>query len=144
MDVYKVFWIGARGRRHNLPGVVVGLFEQDAVERALCAVDMPDDGTFQAELSRDLAGFNLACNDLRRANLANANLCRANLSCCDLRGGNLSGANLSGTNLSCCDLRGADFTGANLSGTNLLSCDVRGADFTGANLSGADMAGVYR
>ena len=47
-----------------------------------------------------------ACDDLRYANLREANLCGANL-----RGANLCGADLSGANL-----RGADLCGADLRG----------------------------
>ena len=91
-----------------------------------------------------LRNANLSDADLRNAHLSGANLRNANLSGADLRGADLRNANLRSAylrnaNLSDADLRNAHLSGANLRNANLSGADLRGADLSGADLSGADL-----
>ena len=72
--------------------------------------------------------------DLSEANLCKAGLREADLSGADLREANLCKADLRGANLSGANLRGADLRGADLRWTNLHEVDLRGADLRGADL----------
>jgi len=87
----------------------------------------------------DLAGADLHEVNMRRANLEGANLSRAVLMRADLRGANLTGARLSGANLRFAKLDGASLREANLHGADLRWASVEDADFSGAALHGADM-----
>ena len=85
---------------------------------------------------------NLRGADLSDANLSDANLRGADLSGTGLSDANLSGANLRGADLSDADLRDANLRGADLSGADLRGADLSGADLRGADLSGADLRGA--
>lgn len=95
--------------------------------------------------------------DLRRANLAGADLTARTLSGAILRGADLTGSRLEGVDLSGADLTGAILTEANLEGASLRGarlneailtdtilheCDMRGASLVGAQLSDARMYGA--
>jgi uncharacterized protein YjbI with pentapeptide repeats len=87
----------------------------------------------KAELAgADLKGRNLARVNLSKANLHGADLGKANLYKANLIEADLSGADLSGVNLYQADLRGA-----NLKGANLLKADLKGAELFRAELTGA-------
>ena len=73
--------------------------------------------------SEDLRYANLTDANLRYANLIGANLIGANLI-----GANLTDANLIGANLSYANLRYANLTDANLTGANLIDANVRYAN----------------
>ena len=87
------------------------------------------------------------CADLACADLKYANLTGAKLICADLEGANLRCANLAGADLKYADLRDADLKyadliGADLIGTDLEGANLRGADLAGANLRCANLAGA--
>ena len=78
-----------------------------------------DAAAFLAGQTRDCPGCNLAGAQLKRRNLAGANLAGANLAGAVfhravLRGANLSGADLTGANLNKSDLLQANLSGAKL------------------------------
>jgi hypothetical protein len=83
----------------------------------------------------DLIGANLSKADLRNANLIGANLRYAILS-----NANLSGANLIGANLRNADLRNANLSYADLRNADLSTADLRNADLSYADLSYADLS----
>ncbi len=100
--------------------------------------------------NRSFAQLNGA--DLRRSNLADADLSYAALFQADLSGANLRRANLRdafpvGADLSSADATGAvfahaDLVAANLEGTVLRGADLRRADLDYARLAGADFTGA--
>lgn len=92
----------------------------------------------------DLAKENLEEAYLERADLAGANLRKADLEKANLKAANLAGADLSDADLEQADLYKANLTGANLSGADLEGAFLDGADLTGAILEGADMEGVTK
>jgi len=75
-------------------------------------------------------------DELRYANLSNANLSRADLSNANLRYADLSGANLHHADLSSADLTSADLTGAYLEDANLQRASLIGAKVQGKTLWG--------
>jgi uncharacterized protein YjbI with pentapeptide repeats len=97
----------------------------------------------------DFSEASLVGENLREANLTEADFMRANLGGADLSGANLSKANLFEADLSRANLGGADLSGADLNGThltgaqlfnaNLLEADLTGADLSGANLRKANL-----
>lgn len=112
-------------------------------------------GANLAEL--DLAGFDLAgdnlqgadmmCDNLVGADLQGANLQNCNLMYADLDGAYLQGANEQTDQLGDTLLTGANFQGANLQNANLIGSVVTGlasqpTDFNGANLQGVNIEGV--
>ena len=97
----------------------------------------------------NLAGADLAKEDLEEAHLERANLSGANLRKADLEKANLKAANLSGANLTDADLEEADLykanlTGADLTDANLEDASLDGADLTNAILEGANLEGVIK
>ena len=88
--------------------------------------------------------------ELRKENLAGANLRDAAFDRADLAGADLSkaeayrakfvGAKLPGARLDGAVLGEADFTGADLSGASLIGADLRRARFFRATLKGADLS----
>jgi uncharacterized protein YjbI with pentapeptide repeats len=102
------------------------------------------------EITAEEAARGVYAVQMRRANLAGADLREAGLSQADLRGAILDGADLRGAVFQHADLRGAslqerprlqgtDFTHADLSGTKLQGADLRGATLESANLQDADL-----
>ncbi len=81
-------------------------------------------------------------DDLRGANLIEADLYRADLRGADLRGADLRGADLYRADLREADLNGADLQWANLARANLREADLNGADLYRANLREADLNGA--
>ena len=71
-------------------------------------------------------------DNLRWADLADANLQRADLKFADLRNANFEGANLFGATLRRAAVGGAGFGGANLNQCDLSGAQLDGADFRGA------------
>ena len=61
----------------------------------------------------------------------------------DIRRADLARADLSGASLTYTDLSGVDLTGADLSGASLLDADLTGADLTNADLTGARLTSAY-
>jgi Pentapeptide repeats (8 copies) len=90
--------------------------------------------------SADLRRANLAFADLTGADLRHANLADAHLYGANLHSANLRHADLQGANLKRVHLRGADFSRADLSGADLVDAHGDGADFTMAR--GADLRDV--
>ncbi len=101
----------------------------------------------------DLSGLALPASpqgqqiDLRRVNLAGANLTGANLGSADLSGADLTDANLRGaqlwnTNLQGAFLIGTDLQGAKLNSARLTNANLTGGDLTGADVSESSMAGA--
>jgi uncharacterized protein YjbI with pentapeptide repeats len=80
--------------------------------------------------SCDLAGVDLARQNLKGVSAAQANLEGASFYRADLGGANFGGANLSKANLTMADLSNTNFGNANLAGANL-------SGSTGAALAGA-------
>lgn len=98
------------------------------------------DSLFQGK-SLNLLDAEIACANVARSCLADADLRRAYAPAshfidCDLDKTNFSGSNLRGANFSLADSRGSDFTGADLRGANFFRADLRGANFTSADLRG--------
>jgi len=91
----------------------------------------------------DLSGVDLTGADLSGASLIGADLALANLNGADLSGARLDVADLHGANLDVAVLTGADLTGADLSGASLLDADLTGADLTNADLTGARLTSAY-
>ncbi len=87
----------------------------------------------------NLRGANLSQADLTGANLEGANLAGANLEGANCKGANLSGANLTGADCKGANLRGANLERAVLAGANLFQANLRGAILTGADLSKANL-----
>jgi hypothetical protein len=86
----------------------------------------------------------IACKNLRKANLSEADLSKLNLRGADLieaylPGANLTNADLTGANLSWADLFKANLKGANLQGADLSGADLNGTDLTDADLTDADL-----
>jgi len=101
------------------------------------------DNLREADLSEaDLSWASLRGADLREANLSWANLYGANLRGSNLYEADLRGADLCEATLRGADLRGANLRGADLCGTRLRGADLRGADLRGADLRGADLRGA--
>lgn len=108
------------------------------------------DPDIQAALSvlarRDTSRDDLSSRlDLRRTDLAGADLTRAGLAGANLRGADLSGATLHAANLAGADLSGAslyytDSSDADLTGAELLGADGVKGNWNGATLSGADFS----
>ena len=71
-------------------------------------------------------------DNLRWADLADANLQRADLKFADLRNANFEGANLFGATLRRAAVGGAGFGGANLNQCDLSGAQLDGADFRGS------------
>lgn len=107
--------------------------------------------------TEEALGKEYAIIELRKANLAYANLNHIYLSGINLREARMSGvdlngatlreaileeADLSGANLSNADLSKARLGRANLSGANLLLADLSNARLSRANLSGANLYGA--
>ncbi|MCW5696451.1 MAG: pentapeptide repeat-containing protein [Bauldia sp.] len=84
-----------------------------------------------------LTGASNACPG---CDLTGADLKRRNLAGADLAGAVLTNANLHRANLADAILAGADLTGANLNRASLLRADLSGADLTGAMAFDADMS----
>jgi uncharacterized protein YjbI with pentapeptide repeats len=105
-------------------------------------------GTALFEVKADnLRVANLSDADLRVANLSDADLSdadlmRADLSDADLSDANLRGADLMRAYLMRANLRGADLSDANLRGANLMRADLSDADLSDADLRGADLRGA--
>jgi uncharacterized protein YjbI with pentapeptide repeats len=114
---------------------------------------MPTNNLRNADLSdadfrsADLRGANLSGASFHDANLSGANLYDANLSGVSFFGADLRNANINGANLSRADLRGANLNGTNLifnnlSGANLSDVNLRRIRLDNTNLSGADLSNV--
>jgi hypothetical protein len=81
-------------------------------------------------------------DNLRGADLYDADLHGADLYGADLRDADLHGADLRDADLRGADLRGADLYGADLRDADLHGADLRGADLRDVNLHGADLCGA--
>ena len=81
--------------------------------------------------------------DLRFANLKNANLYCADLQGVHLTGANLRGADLSFANLTYANLQGADLSLAYLMRTDLSYADLSYANLTDVSLAGANLKSSY-
>ncbi len=90
----------------------------------------------------DLAGANLGQAKLAEANLRWADLHRAYLGDADLGGADLTKADLDGAGLIYTDLPGAKLHGANLTGASLFMVELHGSDLDGAELTLADLYGA--
>jgi uncharacterized protein YjbI with pentapeptide repeats len=88
----------------------------------------------------NLSGSSSAPTNLSGWNLANQDLTKANLSCTDLTAGRLSGANLTQTNLSQSLLNWADLSGANLTEADFTASTLTGANLTATNVTRAVLA----
>jgi hypothetical protein len=116
-------------------------FTRPDVEAALTVIGRRDQ---ERDIRRiDLASANLTHADLAGAHLDGAYLAGASLDEADLHdaflaGAELGGADLTGALLDCAHLNGADFTGSFLIGAVLSGADLTDADFTGADLPQAD------
>jgi hypothetical protein len=82
--------------------------------------------------------LNLRRTDLAGANLVDARLDGAALSECDLRGAYLTGAQLNGA-----AIWNTALQGAYMRGTELLNADLRGSDLRGAAVDGARLGGFW-
>jgi hypothetical protein len=106
-------------------------------------------GTALFEVKADnLRVANLSDADLRVANLSDADLSdadlmRADLSDADLSDANLRGADLMRAYLMRANLRGADLSDANLRGANLMRADLSDADLSDADLRGANLSDAH-
>ena len=87
--------------------------------------------------AKNLQNMGFRSNDFTGWNLAGQNLFKANLARVNFSDANLSGANLVRANLHGARFPGADLIGANLSNSNLASARFAGVDLTGANIAGA-------
>jgi uncharacterized protein YjbI with pentapeptide repeats len=97
----------------------------------------------QANLSGAfLDGANLSGAFLDRANLSRAELLQANLSGANLFRANLSGANLYNVNLSDAILYNVNLSGANLFRANLSGAFLDGADLSDAYLGSVNLSGA--
>ena len=115
------------------------LFRANLSGHWLSNEDLRKANLYQANLSGAVAyEANLSGAMLTLANLSGANLNWANLSGAILGGANLSGAKLHRANLS----GNAILAGANLSGANLFYANLSGAMLTEANLRDADLVGA--
>lgn len=99
------------------------------------------DSLFQGK-SLNLLDAEIACVNVARSCLADADLRRAYAPAshfidCDLIRADFSGANFLRADFSCSDLRGANFTCACLNLANFTGADLRGADFSRAIIDGA-------
>jgi uncharacterized protein YjbI with pentapeptide repeats len=89
--------------------------------------------------SKDYSFQNLRKANLRNADLRFANLQHANLQEADLRGAKLEGANLEDADLRVANLRGANLQEADLRYAKFYYADLREADLRGAKLEGANL-----
>jgi|GEM_PF-643683 len=80
--------------------------------------------------------------DLRRANLAGANLVESNFRDVNLSGADLSHAQLSGANMNGSDLSQTDLSYTNFADANLSDIYLNGANFTKSNLKNAIILGT--
>ena len=87
----------------------------------------------------DLSDADLSCVDLSSNNLKHADLSDADLSCADLKTANLKYANLSYADLSNADLSDADLSNADLSNARLIFANLNNADLSNAKLDGAEL-----
>lgn len=90
----------------------------------------------------DLGGANLAEADLENANLEGADLRSASLARTDLGNANLIGADLKNAYLEDAYLGGANLKDANLGSANLKGAILRNANLEGANLRWANLEGT--
>jgi uncharacterized protein YjbI with pentapeptide repeats len=89
----------------------------------------------------DLTGADLdLLDDLRGADLTEADLSDASLVFIELDGASLARAQLDGATLTHATLRRTDLNDADLSNANLQQADLREADLEGANLEGANLS----
>ena len=88
----------------------------------------------------DLSDADLSCVDLSSNNLKHTDLSDADLSCADLKTANLSNANLSYADLSNADLSNADLSHADLSHARLIFANLNNADLSNAKLDGAELS----
>lgn len=87
-----------------------------------------------SERTRNFAGRDLTCSDLRSADLRHVDLTKARLA-----GANLDRASLQGASLGQANLKGASFFRAELNGANLNGVQAAGAEFNYAKLQNAQL-----
>ena len=88
----------------------------------------------------DLSDADLSCVDLSSNNLKHIDLSDADLSCADLKTANLKYANLSYADLRNADLSYADLSHADLSHARLIFANLSNADLSNAKLDGAELS----
>jgi len=94
--------------------------------------ESPKDWSFTSHVGEDLREANLAEADLRRAIFDNA----------DLEGADLSGANLRDASLKRANLMKAALDGADLRGAKMIKARLGFSNLQGARLNGTDMRGI--